>query len=76
MKQKHTNKELLGKGIKYLAAAVLTTFIGPSILYSAFHNQEHPLYIAVLILGIVFCAGAIFLIFKGIMTLMKALFDE
>ena len=72
---KRTNKEILGKGIRYLAAALPTIFIGPSILYSAFHNKEHPLYVAVLILGIVFCALAIFLIFKGISTLMKALFD-
>ena len=72
---KRTNKEVLGKGIRYLAGALPTIFIGPSILYSAFHNKEHPLYIAILILGIVVCALAIFLIFKGISTLMKALFD-
>lgn len=76
MTQKHTNKNLLAKGIQYLGAAVLATLIGPSILYSAFHNKDHPLYIAILIVGIIACAGAIFLIFKGIMTLVKALFDE
>ncbi|SHI96989.1 hypothetical protein SAMN04488096_106139 [Mesonia phycicola] len=72
---KRTNKEVLGKGIRFLAAALLFIFTGPSILYSAFHNKEHPLYIAVLILGIVVCGVAIFLVFKGISTLMKALFD-
>ena len=72
---KRTNKEVLGKGIRFLAGALPLMFIGPSILYSAFHNQESPLYVAVLILGIVACAGAIFLMFKGISTLIKALFD-
>lgn len=72
---KHTNKELLGKGLRYLAGALPLTFIGPSVLYTAFNNREHPLYIAVLILGLLACAGAIFLMFKGIGTLMKALFD-
>ncbi len=72
---KHTNKELLGKGLRYLAGALPLIIIGPSVLYTAFNNREHPLYIAVLILGLLACAGAIFLMFKGIGTLMKALFD-
>lgn len=72
---KHTNKEKLGKGVKYLAFAIPLTFLGPSILYSAFNNQASPFYIPVLIVGILACAGAIFLFFKGIGTLMKALFD-
>lgn len=73
---KRTNKEVLFKGLRYLASAMPLIFLGPSILYSAFNNREHPLYIAVLILGIIACGGAIFLIFKGINTLMKALFDS
>jgi hypothetical protein len=73
---KRTNKEVLFKGLRYLAGAMPLIFLGPSILYSAFNNKEHPLYVAVLILGIVACGGAIFLIFKGINTLMKALFDS
>lgn len=72
---KHTNKKVLSTGIKYLAGALPLVMIGPSILYSAFNNQEHPLYIAVLILGIIASFAAIFLMFKGIMTIIKALFD-
>lgn len=73
---KHTNKETLSKGIKYLAGALPAAFLGPVILYSSFNNQEHPFYIAVLIVGLLVCAGSIFLMFKGISTIMKALFDE
>lgn len=72
---KHTNKKVLSTGIKYLAGALPLVMIGPSILYSAFNNKEHPLYIAVLILGIIASFAAIFLMFKGIMTIIKALFD-
>ncbi len=72
---KHTNKEMLGKGLRYLAGALPLTLIGPSVLYTAFNNREHPLYIVVLIFGLLACAAAIFLMFKGIGTLMKALFD-
>ncbi len=72
---KHTNKALLGKGLKYLAAAIPLSGIGPIVLYSAFNNQAHPWYIAVLIFGILACAAAMFFMFKGITTLVRSLFD-
>jgi len=72
---KHTNKEQLGKGIKYLAGALPLTLLGPVVLYSAFHNKEHPYYIFVLIFGLMAFIGAIILMFLGIRTIMKALFD-
>ncbi len=72
---KHTNKELLGKGLKYLAGAIPLSGIGPVVLYSAFNNQDHPWYYVVLMAGIAVCIGAIFLMFKGILTLVKSLFE-
>jgi hypothetical protein len=72
---KHTNKEILGKGIKYLAFALPLILIGPSVLFTAFNNQDHPLYIPVLIFGILAIFAAIFLLFKGILTIVKAVFD-
>lgn len=73
---KRTNKEVLFKGVRYLAGALPLMFIGPSVIYSAFNNREHPLYVAVLILGLLACASAMFLIYKGINTIMKAIFDS
>lgn len=72
---KHTNKEILFKGIKYLAGALPLALIGPSILYNAFNNQGHPWYIPVLIVGILASIASIFLMFKGIMTIINSLFD-
>lgn len=70
-----TNKTLLTKGIKYLAAALPLLFLGPVVITSAFKNEKHPLYVYVLILGILIALAAIFLIFKGINTVLKSLFD-
>lgn len=50
-------------------------FIGPIVVFSAFKNQEHAYYIPILILGILVMFGAIFLLFKGIIVIMKAMFD-
>ncbi|APU67183.1 MAG: DUF6095 family protein [Bacteroidota bacterium] len=72
---KHTNKKTLSKGLKFLAIALLFTFIGPSVLYSAFHNQDKPLFIPILIIGVLATFGAILMMFRGIMTIVKALFD-
>lgn len=73
---KHTNKETLAKGVKFLAGALPLAFIGPSVIFSAFNNQDKPMYWPILILGILACAAAIFLMFQGIRTLMKALFND
>ena len=75
MDRKHTNKELLQKGIKYLAAALPLSFLGPSILYSSFNNQDKPMFIPILIIGFILFFGAMFCIFKGIMTIVKAIFE-
>ncbi|MBE7641238.1 hypothetical protein GUB10_12920 [Salegentibacter sp. BLCTC] len=72
---KHTDKKILGKGIKYLAFALPLILIGPSVLFTAFNNQDHPYYIPVLILGIIALIAAMLLLFKGIMTIVKAVFD-
>jgi len=72
---KHTNKKILAKGIKFLAGALPLTLIGPVVIFSAFNNQDHPYYIPVLIFGFLSAAAAIFLIFKGINTVIKSVFD-
>lgn len=72
---KHTNKEQLMKGIKFLAGALPLCFVGPVVLFSSFKNQEHVLFIPILIFALLTMAAAVFLMFKGIATVMKALFD-
>lgn len=70
-----TDKTLLLKGLRYLAGALPLAAIGPIVIFSAFNNQDHPWYIPVLILGILAAAASVFLMFKGIGTMIKALFD-
>lgn len=72
---KHTNKAQLMKGLKFLAGALPLSFIGPVVLFSSFKNQEHALFIPILLFALLAMAAAIFLMFKGIATIMKALFD-
>ncbi|WGK64928.1 DUF6095 family protein [Croceiramulus getboli] len=71
-----TNKVLLVKGLRTMAMSLLFVIIGPSVLYSAFNNQDHPLYIPVLILGLLAMAAALFFGFKGLRKIMRAVFDS
>ena len=70
-----TNKSVLAKGVKYLAGSLPLLFLGPVVITSAFKNENHPLYVYVLVFGIIIALAAMFLIFKGISTVLKSLFD-
>jgi hypothetical protein len=70
-----TDKRILMKGIRYLSGALPLFFLGPVVIHSSFKNQEHPMFIPVLGLGIITCIIGIFLVFLGIRTIMKSLFD-
>lgn len=76
MEPKKTNKEILGKGIQRMAIALIFMFISPVIIHSAFKNQEHQLYIPILILGISGAIFAILMVFKGLKTIMEAIFGK
>ncbi len=71
-----TNKELLAKGIKYLAGALPLLFIGPVVIHNAFMNKQNVWHYLVLAVGIVFCLGAMFLLYFGLKTIMKSLFND
>ena len=70
----HTNKDLLTKGIKYIAWALPLYFIGPSVIYNAFINKQNAWHYLVLGIGIVLCFSAILLTFKGLKTILNSMF--
>lgn len=71
-----TDKRILMKGISYMAWSLPLMVAGPTIIHSAFKNEKHPLFIPVLGLAIILCVAAILLIFKGLNTIMKSMFDN
>ena len=71
-----TNKDILSRGIKYLSGALPLLFIGPAVIYNAFMNQQNVWHYLVLAIGIIACILAVFLMFKGLQFIMKALFND
>lgn len=71
-----TNKDVLLKGIKIMGGTLFLMVLAPIVINSSFKNQDHALFIPVLGVGIILFIAAIYFGFKGIRTLMQALFND
>ncbi len=69
-----TDKEMMIKGIKKLALTVFLMFLAPIVIWQAFKNEGHPFYWPVLVMGLLLAAYAVYMGFKGIQTIVDALF--
>jgi len=72
----NTNKDLLIKGLKYLAYTVILMFSAPLVIWQAFKNEGHPFYWPVLIIGLILAVLAVVVGFRGILTIVNALFGK
>ena len=64
------------RGLNRLILSLFFMFLGPIIVFSAFKNEGHEFYYFVLILGTIFCLMAVYLLYSGIMTIVKSLSDK
>lgn len=71
----HTDKNLLAKGLKFIAYTVALMFTAPVVLYQAFKNETHPWFWLVLIIGFILAILAIGFGFYSIKLIMDALFN-
>ncbi|GMN04872.1 hypothetical protein MTsPCn5_02600 [Croceitalea sp. MTPC5] len=71
-----TDKELLVKGLKSFGYTALTLFVAPIVIYQAFKNTDKPLFIPVLIVGILLAGLAIYLGFRSVNIVMDAVFGK
>ena len=74
MSKEHTDVELLRKGVKYLAIALPLLFLSPYLITLAFLNTETIYGYVFFGSGFIAGAGAVYLLFKGINTIMKSIF--
>jgi hypothetical protein len=75
-KKMATNKELLSKGIKYLAGSLPLLFTGPVVIHNAFINKQNTWHYLVLAIGIIVCVLAMYYLFLGIKTITKGIFND
>ena len=72
--KEHTDLQLLGKGLKYLAATLPLLFISPYLITLSALNKEHWSFYLFIILGVIIGILAILLIYKGLKTIIKSIF--
>lgn len=73
MEQKHTDKQLLIKGIRYMAMTLPLLFLSPYLITLSFLNDTALFF---LIPGLAAGILAVFLGFKGLKTITKAMFGS
>jgi len=71
-----TNRDLFIKGVRFLSYTVILMFLAPVVVWQAFKNQEHALYIPVLVVGCILGIAAIAMGFVSIKTMVDALFGK
>ena len=76
METPRTNRNLLVDGLKTMGLTLFLAFLGPFILHAGFSNPDKPLYIPLVIAGVLICGAAIYFGFKGIRTIMDSLFER
>lgn len=76
MEQHRTDRDLMAKGLKKMAIALVMMFTGPTLFYIVTTNDDKPFYYPLLIISILISFGGVFLAFKGLQTVMKSLFGK
>lgn len=73
---KRTDKKVLYKGIKQMIICLILMFTGPSLLHVSFSNEHKPMYLTLLITSLIICISAILMLFLGLNTIMKSIFNK
>ncbi|MEM6514957.1 MAG: DUF6095 family protein [Bacteroidota bacterium] len=73
-KTKHTDKDMLIKGIKTMALCAVLMLVGPTLLYLVLGNPNKPFFWPLVIIGVGVCGFSIYLGFKGLRTIMRSVF--
>jgi hypothetical protein len=71
-----TNKQMLSKGVTYLAGSLPLLFLGPVVIHNAFMNKQNIWHYLVLAVGIIICIFAVYFAYKGLTVIVKSLFDD
>ncbi len=71
---KRTDKELLVKGIKMMLLTAVLMFLGPTLFYIGLNNKEKVLFIPLMIVATIVLILAVFLMYKGLKTIMNSMF--
>ena len=67
---------LFKKGFKNIFISLFLMFVGPTLLFQSFKNQDHPWFEGVLIFSLIICLYSIFFGVKGLKNIMNSIFKK
>jgi hypothetical protein len=70
------NKNHLAEGLKKIFISIFLMFLGPTIFFQSFKNEDHPWFLTVLSISILVCVLSLFYGVKGLQSIMNAIFKK
>lgn len=71
-----TDRDLLMKGLQNLGISFLLMFIGPTLLFIAFTNEDIPTYPLLLAGSLIICALAVYFLYRGLKIVVQGIFND
>lgn len=76
MSESGTDIRILKKGLKSLIIALPLLFLGPYLITLGFLNKDNSMLYVFLAFGLTTAIGAVFFAWRGINTIIDAIFGE
>ena len=70
------NHDIFKKGLKNILIAFFFMFLGPTMLFQSFKNQNHPWFEIVLSISLVICIIAVLCGVKGLKKIVDSIFKK
>ena len=70
------NHDIFKKGLKNILIAFFFMFLGPTMLFQSFKNQNHPWFEIVLPISLVICIIAVLFGVKGLKKIVDSIFKK
>ena len=70
------NPNTFKKGLKNILLAFFLMFLGPTMLFQSFKNQNHPWFEIILSISLVICVIALLYGIKGLKKIVNSIFKK
>ena len=64
------------KGFKNILFSFFLMFVGPTLLFQSFQNEDHPWFVPMLTISILICILSIIFGIKGLKNIMNSIFKK
>ena len=63
-------------GLKNILISFFLMFLGPTLIFQSFKNEDHPWFEIVLSIAFIFCISAVYFGFRGLKKIVDSIFKK